>query len=112
MSLAFILIWIVIVGLIARDWGFSGAQRLLLIGLFIGLQLIVLFIVAVLASKSGDPLYSPYERSLRDGTQYGTDQTPITYDEDQALPGQTQRPGLTRPPQTSALRPRRRKRGK
>jgi hypothetical protein len=69
---AFVLLLVVYL----NSGGFSTSQRLLII-LGIGLfALILYFIGALFTPWAGDPLYSPAERALRQGRQYGTEGDP------------------------------------
>ena len=86
LSLAFILVFILLLALVLRDWGFSSGQRFTLATLLIALLLIALLIAMFLAIRRGDLLYSPFERSLRRGRNYGTESTPISKRELETLP--------------------------
>ncbi len=68
-TLAFILIWVLILSLILNDWGFSPSVRLGLIGGLLILLFLVVLVVVILAIGHGERLYSPYERSLQRGRQ-------------------------------------------
>jgi len=98
LSEAFILIWILLAALIVNDWGFSAGQRLSLIGVLLVFQLLLIAVVVILAMQ-GEALFSPYERSLRRGRRYGTERRPRRKAEVEALPPETERPGLP-PPET------------
>jgi small-conductance mechanosensitive channel len=88
LSLAFILIFILILALILRDWGFSPNQRTLLIVIFACLLLAALLIAMFLAIRRGDLLHSPYERSLRRGARFGTEKVPLQKTEAERLPAE------------------------
>jgi hypothetical protein len=67
---AFIILAILLGALIVDDWGFSENHRFILALVMIFLVALALLIVMILATKSGDVLYSPYERSLNRGRNY------------------------------------------
>ncbi|MBI4216278.1 MAG: hypothetical protein HY687_02635 [Chloroflexi bacterium] len=99
LSIAFILLFLVVIALLLREWGFTAEQRLILILVVLGLLALVLVFGVILAMLPGGALYSPYERSLGRGEHYGNDSRPRRRKEAQILPGQTQLPGLPEPPE-------------
>ena len=101
LSLAFILLFLLILALILRDWGFTSGQRTILIAGLSFLMFIALLIAMFLAIRRGDLLYSPYERSLRRGPIYGTANSPITKQELEKTPPPAENPPLLLPPEAS-----------
>lgn len=96
LSQGFIWIALIILALIIVPAGMSGEVRADLIRFF-GFMLLALVILTVaLAIVNGDLLYSPYERSLGDGRNYGTDILPQTRRQVTDKPTQEQVP---EPPQ-------------
>lgn len=83
---AFVILAILFFVVLAHGWGLESAQRFVLELLILLLMLGCVVIVAILASKSGDPLYPPYERALRRGRNYGVTGREKTRDEIQAEP--------------------------
>ncbi len=98
LGLAFVLLWILVFILLIHHWGFSQYVRLGLIISILALLLLVVLIVVVLALKQGDPLYSPYDRSLGRGKHYGTKVKPRRRSKVLKLPQQPLLPGLPPPP--------------
>lgn len=52
--------------------GISQTQRFVILLSLVALLILTVGVVLMLAARSGDLLYSPYERSLRQGRNYGT----------------------------------------
>lgn len=88
-SLAFVLVTLLIVLILTRNWGLTADQRFILVLGLIGLLFVALMVVLVLAIKQGDLLFSPYERSLRRGRNYGTRQRPQSRSEAMAATGES-----------------------
>ena len=101
LSLAFVLLFVLILLLIVGDWGFTPVQRILLICVLLLLLFIALLIAMFLAIRGGDLLYSPYERSLRRGRNYGTADSPITKQELEKSPPPMENPLLQLPPEAN-----------
>lgn len=93
LNLAFILFFFGWLALIFNDFGFSPGVRLGLIGVFVAIDVILIAIEVVLAVR-GEWLYSPYERSLQSGKQFGSEERPRKRSRAMRLPKETQRPGL------------------
>jgi type VI protein secretion system component VasK len=102
LTLAFILIWVLLVMLVVNDWGFSQEQRIGLIGLFVLLLFLVVAVVIILAVQHYERLYSPYELSLQQGRRFGTESKRRRRSEAERLPRQAALPGLPAPPEPPA----------
>lgn len=78
LSLAFILLFALVMLLVMKGWGFTPEQRMSLIHWILILMGVVLVLGILLALLPGGLLYSPYERSLRHGKRYGTEAKPLS----------------------------------
>ena len=93
LNLAFILFFIALLALILNDLGFAPRERLALISLFVAIDGVIILIEVALAVR-GDWLYSPKERSLQRGQQYGTERLPRKRRKALRLPKEAQGPAL------------------
>lgn len=75
-SLGFILVIGIIALLIVNPSGMPAEEQAHFLDLSYGLLALLTLIVGFLATLSGDRLHSPNERSLRKGTNYGTNIAP------------------------------------
>ena len=97
LGLAFILLFLLVLAVLLDDWGLSSTQRFSLIILLLVLMLAALVIALMLAAKGGDLLYSPYDRSLRQGRRFGTEASPLRKTEAEKLPSEPMKPMLPPP---------------
>lgn len=98
LSLAFILMFVLVTLLITGNWGLSSNQRVGLMVVLFVLMGLTLLIVVVLALNKENPLFSPYERSLRRGHGFGDESRLHSHDESEAL-ARTDVPGATSLPE-------------
>ena len=91
-------VFILIFLLVVNDWGFSQTARIGLISAFLFVLVLTMVIVVILATRPGDPLFSPYERSLNRGRKFGTKQRPLTKADVDSQAKHTSEMGLPSPP--------------
>lgn len=105
LSLSFIILAILFGAILVNDWGLTAEQRFQLnIGILF-LFAATLLIATILAMRSGDPLFSPEERSLRSGRRFGTETRPRRRSELPQLDLSASNPALP-PPSVGQERPR------
>ena len=90
-------VFLTIVGIIVQAWGFTSTERFWLLVIFAGVWLAIIIVCVILALRSADAFYTPYERSLAKGMRFGTRKRPLTRQEVEALPSLTEVPGLPSP---------------
>ena len=84
--------------------GISTEQRFVIILSLILLLILTMAVVVILGMRSGDLLYSPYERSLRQGRNYGTREQSVSRREALSQPASPREPKQLPPaPQTTQI---------
>lgn len=86
LGLAFIFLVVLFLALLLREWGLDSTQRFVLLLALIVLMALALLVGLFLAAQRGDLLLAPYERSLRRGRRYGTNESRLSREEIETLP--------------------------
>ena len=97
-ALAILLVTAMLGLLIIDAWGFSEGARLSIIGALLVILVGEGVAVVSLARHPKNLLYSPYERSLRQGRRFGNEVQPMTRAEIDDLTKTTGDPQLSPPP--------------